>query len=594
MDRRYRCVEEVAAHSATRTYVCRAETVTGKTVCVKKQHFVTAEERNEAFLSQSLQKALEHSNVLKVHKSFAGEEDGHFLATEMEWGGNDLEQITKTKSQKGEFWSVDDLLLLLKSITDALAYAQRMGICHRDIKPSNIFLPVNNTFKIGDFGCAKSTDPGREMHSIVGTPVFFSPELRGMMARREGEAVYDPFKSDVYSLGLTVLYLAKRGVGSMFGSGEKVAEMVDGLNFHPKLKETLNLMLSQSETQRPDFVELLPIVNATYTTVAGAATTELISKPPAKVSKNQLITPAQRPTPDFIPPSKDRKECFACGRSFHPDPTAPWRAVHSSEFIDSLCSEQCFAQQTFGTDSAEHGRSDGENARKCVQCNATPTEFYFLTCRKHVVCVSHVRDGEGHTAPFLFVVCKFCPRRKFTEICYGFKPFLENEIDKNVVFIPIAGNFTEVEFIPVHKSTAKLTETAQCHFCASPVTANCCFVPHNELPAFACSQQCILRKFPFSKSRLTCPTCQQDISPLVIEAALLGLLQSLTCYQEDVCRICKVRKTTTVFQCGHGTCDRCFAEMWVPVEGAYFPCNRCGLAIEKEQYGDLFLNLSLI
>ena len=48
-------------------------------------------------------------------------------------------------------------------------------ILHRDIKPSN-FLVKKNKIKIADFGTSK-TDKTEMLKTLVGTPLFYSPEL---------------------------------------------------------------------------------------------------------------------------------------------------------------------------------------------------------------------------------------------------------------------------------------------------------------------------------------------------------------------------------------------------------------------------------
>jgi serine/threonine protein kinase len=91
-------------------------------------------------------------------------------------------------------------------VLDALAAAHHMGLVHRDIKPSNLLVSGPTTWKVGDFGIAKSvegTDPGLTSTGLViGTPAYLSPErIAGAPASAS---------SDLYALGL-VLHEAATG-----------------------------------------------------------------------------------------------------------------------------------------------------------------------------------------------------------------------------------------------------------------------------------------------------------------------------------------------------------------------------------------------
>jgi serine/threonine protein kinase len=89
---------------------------------------------------------------------------------------------------------------------EALACAQRQGICHRDVKPDNLFMTLDGTLKVLDFGIARRvsgpqlTVDGR----FFGTPQYLAPERIG------GSAQSHERQSDQYSLGVT-LYRALTG-----------------------------------------------------------------------------------------------------------------------------------------------------------------------------------------------------------------------------------------------------------------------------------------------------------------------------------------------------------------------------------------------
>ena len=51
-----------------------------------------------------------------------------------------LELVYRLREEKRLNWKEEEILKIIFSLIDALAFLQSIGICHRDIKPSNILL----------------------------------------------------------------------------------------------------------------------------------------------------------------------------------------------------------------------------------------------------------------------------------------------------------------------------------------------------------------------------------------------------------------------------------------------------------------------
>jgi len=66
-------------------------------------------------------------------------------------------------------------------------------IIHRDLKPENILLH-DNVFKLADFGFARGKSETNSIQSVVGTPVYMSPELM------KGQAYSE--ETDIWAFGL--------------------------------------------------------------------------------------------------------------------------------------------------------------------------------------------------------------------------------------------------------------------------------------------------------------------------------------------------------------------------------------------------------
>jgi eukaryotic-like serine/threonine-protein kinase len=104
--------------------------------------------------------------------------------------------------------SVEQRLQLFRAVCEAVQYAHQHAVIHRDLKPSNIFVKLDGTVRLLDFGIAKQMEslekPSAQMEknqTMTGlrlmTPAYAAPE----QIRGEGVGVH----TDVYSLGV-ILY----------------------------------------------------------------------------------------------------------------------------------------------------------------------------------------------------------------------------------------------------------------------------------------------------------------------------------------------------------------------------------------------------
>ena len=151
------------------------------------------------FLQEAQTQArVDHPNVCKVYE--VGEVAGHpYIAMQYVHG--------QTLDQAAVGLSLEQRVVLMRQVAEAVHAAHQLGLIHRDIKPSNIlveqvegqgFVPF-----VTDFGLARETSAPQltQTGTITGTPQYMSPE------QARGSAALLDRRTDVYSLGATLYEL---------------------------------------------------------------------------------------------------------------------------------------------------------------------------------------------------------------------------------------------------------------------------------------------------------------------------------------------------------------------------------------------------
>ena len=235
-------------------------TYKSQAIVLKRLTFTSEEESASAENEANLQFSLVHPHICRLLAfKFESKKRAVIMLESME---KDLLQEIDVRKKTNSHWTDDELTHHVEGVLGALECAQRMGVCHRDIKPQNIFVKQGCLY-LADFGCAKQMD-FTTTSTVKGSPYFFSPELKAafndITNGKFVSIVYNPYKSDVYSLGLTVLYMITfKEAGELMelkGLQQATDRYVARLGVGERVKEMVGDLLKVSAKHRMDFEEI--------------------------------------------------------------------------------------------------------------------------------------------------------------------------------------------------------------------------------------------------------------------------------------------------------------------------------------------------
>ncbi len=218
---RYALKYQIGEGGLGRVYAAH-DPLLSRLIAIKTLNLEIAAEERESFNALFLNEAraaggLSHPHIVTVFDAGVSEQ-GAYIAMEM-LKGRDLRQL------RLEGWkpTPTQAALIVRRVSDALAYAHSKGVVHRDIKPANIFMVGRTQPRVLDFGIARIAHQHDHHEDDIagGSPYYMAPEqVRQQPVDRRG---------DVFSLGV-VLYELLTGVRPFRGSSFK--EITDAVVGH--------------------------------------------------------------------------------------------------------------------------------------------------------------------------------------------------------------------------------------------------------------------------------------------------------------------------------------------------------------------------
>lgn len=201
----------------------------------------------------SIQQSLDHPNIVKMYRSFRDEEYLYMVLEYCQNGG--LDAMLK----KSKVFSEQQARRFILQILDAVEYLHEVKqVVHRDLKLGNLFLDVNNSIKLGDFGLAAVIKDGQKKRTICGTPNYIAPEV--LFDKANGHS----FEADVWSIGV-IMYTMLVGVPPFQKNDVKeIYKMIEtntyifpaDVKLSTEIVQLISSILTTNPMERPTLSEL--------------------------------------------------------------------------------------------------------------------------------------------------------------------------------------------------------------------------------------------------------------------------------------------------------------------------------------------------
>ena len=180
----------------------------------------------------------------------------------------DFEQDICVRQVTSEFYTEEQLWYLIESVTNALVALHKKGTAHGDLKPSNIFVTKIGSYKIAEQSLLGIIMPSYSLRLAGFDDVrsYLSPALVQNLAQQELYPKHDSFRSDIFTLGLSILHAATLMNCDQFYNWDEFVLDFETLQrriaslsrrYSKQLQHFIASMLTLDETKRPSANDLL-------------------------------------------------------------------------------------------------------------------------------------------------------------------------------------------------------------------------------------------------------------------------------------------------------------------------------------------------
>lgn len=240
------------------------------------EEYINEHESLKIINDQSTDILLKHWGTFKDY-SAQKKEGKVFLKYSLELGLADLNSLLLHR----EKYSENEIFFILKDLGAALQLLKEKNICHGNICAENVVLfPKNSwfTYKLVDFGFSykvekifsKEKEKEKEMEKDKEKDFFYnvngisenyaSPELKKLYNDQIKDPSFDPFKADIYALGVLSLFLMGKTSAEVVGIQNDLSKLDDEKEFN-ELKNLIKKMLAIKVDDRCTIDDLFANLN---------------------------------------------------------------------------------------------------------------------------------------------------------------------------------------------------------------------------------------------------------------------------------------------------------------------------------------------
>jgi serine/threonine protein kinase len=243
-------------------------------IAMKEKVLNTEDQFTQEIAAARNRKKLKNDYILEL-KDYSTRKKNDFCSTFYvlrafyDYEPNHLKKEILDRKNKGENFSMEELTHLLYNTVEAGAYLQENGQNHADIRPSQILVTKNGTFKLGDRLNDPTPPPRNQFNNIVaGKDLYMSPILFNALKQHKFNIPHNAYKSDVFSLGMTIMEAGlMRPMTGVYPDNKSIEisehDLQENLNEfsqkyqdNPLLVTTVTKMLEVRESSRPDFINI--------------------------------------------------------------------------------------------------------------------------------------------------------------------------------------------------------------------------------------------------------------------------------------------------------------------------------------------------
>ena len=192
-----------------------------------------------------------------------------------ELGINSWNSEIATMKKMKKFYTEEELINIIYQLSSSLELLQKKDMCHFNINPKNIIVYKDKSYKLSDLEYIRSI---KDSNIISNDNEFISPQLYNLYNLKNNNKCYiNLIKSDVYSLGLCIIYTMTRTneINNIYRDFVLCKSNIDSDNlvcnyfkyplntmnddnfYSIKFQNLINHMLKKKEEERFDFSKII-------------------------------------------------------------------------------------------------------------------------------------------------------------------------------------------------------------------------------------------------------------------------------------------------------------------------------------------------